>query len=477
MLVSLCTDHAFVSPGATGFVAVWMKGEEPVVLDAYAEVPGRGLTDSTLPQGRLVGKPPGMATLVGYETVATPGGFAGLARAIEQAGRLSWAQVVEPAIAHAEQGVEMTAAGEEYFRDLGDQVFGWHPESRRLLAQPHGRPVVAGDAVHLEGLADTLRQIAREGVQTLYGGALGRQISADVLANGGRLTLDDLRAYEVIAREAIRVPVGGWTVAVGPPPAVGGVTLAAMLLAMADPPIREWGPTERRRFVEAQRRVLTYRRDHLHGNDDGDAAFELLRSLGWERPSLPTSPSTVHASAVDTEGHACAITMSDGYGSGVIVPGTGFGLNNALGELELGGPTVSPTPGTRLASNMAPTIARHPDGSVLAIGSPGAARITTTLAQVLVQHLEQGLDLQQAVREPRLHLDVTGEQPVLMLEEGAVVMDLTDLVEHRGGYDMYFGSAQAALWRPGAGLSGTVDPRRDGFYVQGGGEDPEHGTL
>ena len=125
---------------------------------------------------------------------------------------------------------------------------------------------------------------------------------------------------------------------------------------------------------------------------------------GWD-PVANASSSTVHVSVVDERGMACAITASAGYGSGATIPGTGILLNNCLGEPELNRRGVHAlTPGTRLGSNMAPAVGRRADGAVLAIGSPGADRITTALLQVLGGYALGGLDLQAAVDEPRLHV-------------------------------------------------------------------------
>ncbi len=125
---------------------------------------------------------------------------------------------------------------------------------------------------------------------------------------------------------------------------------------------------------------------------------------GWD-PVAHASGSTVHVSVVDDNGMACATTASAGYGSGATIPGTGILMNNCLGEPELNRRGVHALrPGTRLGSNMAPSVGRHADGSVLAIGSPGADRITTALLQVLGGHALGGLDLQAAVDAPRLHV-------------------------------------------------------------------------
>ena len=176
-------------------------------------------------------------------------------------------------------------------------------------------------------------------------------------------------------------------------------------------------------------------------------------------------------SVVDDAGTACAVTASSGYGSGATVPGTGLWLNNCLGELELnrGGPLE---PGERLRSNMAPTVGRHDDGAALAIGSPGADRITTALLQVLVPFAHGAAGLQQAIDLPRLHvnhLDEHGPDGDVRVEaEEDVQLPALDLpVRRHHRHSMYFGGVGAALGGPGRALEAAGDPRRAGAVAVG----------
>lgn len=217
------------------------------------------------------------------------------------------------------------------------------------------------------------------------------------------------------------------------------------------------------RLVEVQRRVLEVRRDRLDVASDREAAaLDLLRGVGWQS-SGPAS--TAHVSVVDSHGTACAITASYGYGSGATVPGTGLWLNNCLGELELNRAPLRP--GERLRSNMAPTVGRRPDGAVLAIGTPGADRITTALLQVLASFSRGHATLQEAVDGPRLHvhhlaeddadgtLRVEAEDDLLLPELGLPVR-----LHHR--HSMYFGGVGVALRHPSGELDAAADPRRAG---------------
>ena len=190
---------------------------------------------------------------------------------------------------------------------------------------------------------------------------------------------------------------------------------------------------------------------------------DLLASVGeLGLGALRGSSSTVHISAVDDEGNACAITMSSGYGAGMAIPGTGILLNNALGEVELNRLGLhAVAPGTRLASNMAPTTGGTSDGRVLAIGSPGADRITTALMLVLGQGCLHDADLVDAIASPRLHLRML--DGAFRVEHEAD-SGIGDAVRRSGlpGHEypephMYFGGVGAAY----RGLDGTLQAAGD----------------
>jgi len=468
-VVSICTDTGIMSPGCGCFITIWPPGDEPVVIDGYSAMPGRGLE----------GIHPGEAThevvfdyggdtrqRVGYGTIATPGGFAGLAFASRQFGRLPWCSLLEPAIDWAERGFPLTGGAAEYLSCTHAAIYSWHPDSYRILHHQDGSPLNEGDIVRVPHLADTLRSIADD-VTSLYGGELGQRIAAGVRANGGLLGIEDLQAYQAVARTPVRARIGGWDVATNPPPAVGGSCLAAMLLML-----ERLGPGNDPaesvlHMVTAQRAVLGYRASHLDGAHQAlpDAVKRLLALADLADPTLLSAPSTNHVSAVDSDGLACAVTASAGYGSGVMVEGTGFWLNNSLGELDLltkglGGLA----PGSRLASNMAPAIARRRnDGAVVAIGSPGASRITTAIAQVLVNFASKNMNLLDAVNYPRLHVELAADPGTIAFEPGLPVVSMQGLNPRPfSGPSMYFGGVQAVFGSPRDGIQGIADARRGG---------------
>ena len=237
-----------------------------------------------------------------------------------------------------------------------------------------------------------------------------------------------------------------------------------MLQGFADAPVARWDHGSIDRLVRVQRAALSYRRDALDFADDVSAAVDELIDLAQTGALLRRnhSASTVHTSAVDSQGLGCAITSSAGYGSGEMPAGTGLWLNNCMGELELNrrGFDAGP-PGVRLPSNMAPGVARR-GRTVLAFGSPGADRITTALLQFLINHVQIGLPLGRANAAPRMHVEIGDDEVTLSVEEGLDLPDLGMAVVQYPAMSMYFGGVAAACFDAEGGLSAAADPRREG---------------
>ncbi|HET9945325.1 MAG TPA: gamma-glutamyltransferase, partial [Actinomycetes bacterium] len=397
---------------------------------------------------------------------------------------------VAPAAAAAREGFPLGTAAASYLAITGELLFAWDPETAALLLHPGGEPKLAGEMIVDPNLAAALDRIGDAGASDLYTGDLAGVLADDQQARGGLLTAADLAAYEPVTRDPLRLRAGSWDLATNAPPSIGGPVLTVMLGEL----VRR-GTVELADVLDIQQRVLGHRlRVHDFSRDLEKDGYDLLALV--ERHGLiglPTSGSTAHVSAVDAAGNACAITASSGYGSGATVPGTGLMLNNCLGEPELNRLGLHALePGTRLASNMSPTVGRAtgaPSGAgpVLAIGSPGADRITTALMQVLGRFCLEDLDLGEAIDRPRIHVTFRGDfadpsaaaadasdEAALSLDEPVPVVqiedddDLVDAVETAGleavvhpRRSMFFGGVAAAYRRDDGSLGAAADARRE----------------
>ena len=481
VLVTMVNEVGIVSLSSGGFVTMQPPdGSAPVTVDGWmdmpgrgarvpgrgrqedpAGVPGRGRHDDTATWDVVTDYGGGVTVTIGPGSVAAHGAVAGLEEAHRRWGSVPWTELVAPAIDVARGGFPLGSASRYYLRYVHDDIFGWDPASRAAVHDPrpgHGSVVTSG-AVVVPDLAASLELIATEGASALHTGDLARLIADDVTARGGLLGRDDLAAYRPVVRPALQARVGPWTLGTNPPPAVGGVCVAAMLRLLDGHPRSvvdgRWSDDDVEHLVRVQRAVLGHRLDVLDHSDDLEADAAALLRLVSERPGAllgHASGSTAHVSTTDSDGAACAVTVSSGYGSGMIAAGTGIWLNNCLGEQELNPAGLHGLPpGTRLLSNMAPTVGHHEDGAALAIGSPGADRISTAVAQVLAGFAAGGLGLQEAVDHARVHVHRAGRAD--------------EVVKREEEPSMYFGGVGATLLRHGADgfhVEAAADPRRDG---------------
>jgi gamma-glutamyltranspeptidase/glutathione hydrolase len=449
VLVSMVNEVGIVSLSSGGFVTVQPSGiGAAYTVDGWMDMPGRdgvvrgGTWDVATEYGG------GLDITIGPGSVAVHGALAAMGEAHRRNGRLPWSDIVRPAIDVARAGVRLSAASLFYLAFVHEDIFGWDPASRAALHDEDGALSTA--PVVLPDLVRSLELIAEQGPSVLHTGELARLVSADVVARGGLLGMADLAAYRPVVRPALVTQLDGWVLATAPPPSVGGGCLLAMLRLLDGRLTGAWDEPARAWLVRVQRAVLGHRLDVLDSSGDlaGDVRV-LLEMVDRDPVSILESGSTAHVSAADSDGLACAVTVSSGYGSGMIAQGTGIWLNNCLGEQELNPAGLyACAPGSRLLSNMAPTVGRHRDGSTLAIGSPGADRITTAIAQVLAGYLTGAMSLEEALCHPRVHVHRAGRAD----EEIKVETDLT----------MYFGGVGAAVAAPDGHLDAVADPRRSG---------------
>jgi len=474
VLTSMTTELGIVSPGAGGYITIWPPHAEPVVIDAYAEMPGRGRTGSSEIDARKISMAygGGMESIVGWGTIATPGAIKGFDMASRRYGTAPWAELFLPTIDLLRTGYVLSQASGYYLSYAHDVIYGWDGETFGDYHRDDGTPLREGDIVTNRRLADCFADIAREGSDLLYRGDLGAALVHACTERGGLITIHDLEEYAAVVRPPARIGLHHWDIATNAPPAVGGITLSALLLLLETRHIAGWSAHEVARYAAAQDAVFSFRRHELDGVGDrfagGDAILEMAQR--GDLVSIHRSPSTVHASAVDETGLACAITVSAGYGSGAVIPGTGFGLNNSLGEIELISEGLHALPaGQRLLSNMAPTVARSPDGATLAIGSPGADRITSAIATVLMNYVVCGMDIDDAVHHPRLHAEIFDGEPTLAVEPGVDVSEVTGLaIRELPELSMYFGGVQVAIALADGSFVGASDARRTGAVGVGG---------
>jgi len=457
VLASWAAEPLLTGPGAGGYMLVAGAGEEPTLLDFFVQAPGRGADP-----GRRSDLVPaevsfGDAVQEFYCGAASCGAYgnpAGLDAALARWGSQDRAGLAAPAAELARAGVALNNA-QAYVSEILEPILASTPESREVFA-PGGQALREGDVFRSPELADTIERFGADGAAPFYTGDLADAVVAWVGERGGQLTHADLAAYEPVAREPVRAAYRGRVVLTNPPPSAGGTLLA---LAMARLDERSEGAPSAVDIVAVMEEAQALRTpDFVAGLDEPGFADRLLAArLG----------STTHISVLDRDGRACAVTCTNGEGSGLVVPGTGIHVNNVMGEQDLNplGFFAFP-PGRRMPSMMAPTIVLAPGGEVeLVLGSAGSNRIRSAILQVIVGVVDHGLRAQEAVLAPRVHF----EDGTVYAEPGTDIEALRAtgrrLVTFRDR-NLFFGGAQAVERDRATGaLSGAGDPRRGGAAV------------
>lgn len=465
MLAAFAAEPLLTGLGAGGYMLVvpgegelWRGSREPVLLDFFVEVPGRGADHALRAELVPVDVSFGDAVQlfnVGAASVGTYGMAHGICTAAERFGRVPLTELAAPAAALARAGVPLNAQ-QAYVVEILEGIVTLTPEVAAVYA-PEGRVLREGERVAQPELADAIERLAAEGARPFYEGDVAAEVVALLAEQGGLLTAADLAAYETVAREPVRARYRGRDVLTNPPPSAGG-TLIALALGLLDRDAASPAPPSLEALVAAMDATQRERGEaFLAGLDEpGFAERFLAGRLG----------STTHVSVLDGAGGACSVTCSNGEGAGIVVPGTGIHLNNMLGEHDLNplGFHTFP-PGRRMPSMMAPTAVLRDGVPELVLGSAGSNRIRSAILQTIVAVLDHGMAAGEAVRAPRLHF----EDEIVYAEPGIDVAALEAAgraVAPFRGLNLFFGGVQAVERDPVSGVvSGGGDPRRGGAAV------------
>lgn len=470
-LAATVTEALMCSLGGSAFINIKLPGLEPELIDGADAMPrvpdavrqgrGRAWTQAEIPYGD------GIAVNVGHASVAVPGMLRALELAWQRHGSLPWAVLMEPAIAVARAGTTVGHTLGAWLGMAGKAIFHGQTESREAFFPDGSTPLQAGDFYKPPHLDQTLALIAAEGADVLYRGDLGRRFADEICAGGGFVTLEDLSAYRAELRRPIQLRSHGYRLALNPPPSIGGAMVGSMV-NLYDALWRPGMDEAERVLLVAQIQRTMFDLRHQEGSADWDdtrASGILEREWLLRFFHKTFAPNTMHLSVAGGDGSVVAITMSNGYGSGISITGTGIPTNNSLGEPELNpaGYYRIPT-GGRLVSNMSPTVVWDDSGMALAMGSPGASRITTTILQGWIRLGFEGMGFEDMVRAPRLHVEKIDGEFVLQYEPG---ID-TRLAEAHfplrafDGPDMYFGALNVAGVDHDGRLHALADQRRRG---------------
>jgi gamma-glutamyltranspeptidase / glutathione hydrolase len=479
-LTSFVCESPLTGFGAGGFMLIHERGgEDDVLLDFFVASPGRGDRErgaELVPVTVLFDGTPQVFN-IGAASCGVPGTAAGLWEALARRGSVPMAELVATPAALAREGVTVNR-GQAYLLELLEGVLTEYEESRALYA-PDGRLLEEGESFRFPELGDALERFGEEGPEPFYRGDIAAAVSEWVTERGGTLGVDDLAAYEAIAREPVRAFFRGREILSNPPPSAGGILIAFCLDLL-----ERAGAAGMEQLVAAMEEAQAARTERFHRGlyDDGFAAEflaeeNLTAAAGRMGAGIaPSGPgvdgpaerlgSTTHITAVDAEGGCASVTCSNGTGSGLVVPGTGVHVNNMLGEEDLNPLGFHLTPaGRRMPSMMAPTVVLRDGGLEMALGSGGSNRIRSAIVQAILRLVVDGLEAAEAVRAPRVHFEAGAVQAEPGVDESAL-----EALEQRGlqvarwtRLNWFFGGVHAVTRDPATGeVRGGGDPRRGG---------------
>ena len=410
--------------------------------------------------------------------VGVPGTVAGLYLAHSRLGSLPWEDLVQPAVELAREGIPITYSLQTGFERSASR-FRQYPASERKFIKADGSFYELGETWVQPDLAHTLELIRDNGADGFYRGENAERLASFMADIGGLITEEDLAAYAAREREPIRGTYRGYEIVSMPPPSSGGVGIVQMLNILEGFDLAEMGHNSAdylHVLTETMRRAYSDRAEHLGDPDfnesmpldrlmDKDYAADLRASIDMTRKSESSpelfaqayeSEETTHFSVVDADGNMISMTytLEFGYGSAIVVDGGGYLLNNELGDFnavpgvtdERGQIGTAPNlvaPEKRPLSSMSPTIVAQDGKPVFAIGSPGGKTIINTTMQVILNVIDHGFNIAQAIEAGRIHHQWLPD--VTSIESNSLSADTLESFQARGHQIRERGSQGAAM--------------------------------
>lgn len=439
-------------------------------------------------------------SLFSHNAVGVPGTVAGMEYALKKWGTMPLSKVIAPAITLADQGFIISDVLGDTLAEEAQNLGKW--DSTKAIFFKNGKPLKAGDRLVQKDLAASLRLISRQGSKAFYEGDIAKKISREMAKHGGIMTLQDLKNYRVVERKPIEGNYRGYQIATMPPPSSGGIHLVQMLNMLENYPIKDYGVNSAQgihTLAETMKLAYADRSEYLGDPDfvkipingliSKRYARDLVNSISptKARPSSDIKPGkpqgyesdqTTHYSLMDKAGNAVAVTytLNLNFGTGIVADGTGILLNNEMDDFSVkpgvpnafglvGGEANAVAAKKRPLSSMTPTIVLKNNQPWLVTGSPGGARIITTVLQTITNTIDHGMNPAEAIVTPRVHHQWLPDE--LRIEDG-ISPDTIKLLE-RQGYKV----AQKAPM----GRVQIIQADKSGFYGYSDPRNPDGKTL
>lgn len=484
--------------GGGGFAIIHTADGKDYALDFREMAPGAATRDMYLDdKGNVI---PGESTGT-YKAAGIPGTVAGMSAMLERFGTKTLSEVMATAIELAEKGYILSERQAGSMAAFRDKLYKF-PASRKYFLKPDGTAYKAGELFIQSDLAETLKRISAEGPKGFYEGKTAELIEADMKANGGLITLEDLKKYTVKWREPSTATYRGYKIVSMCPPSSGGAVVAEILNVMENADMRTlWAASPAQAIhimAEAMRQAYADRSEYMGDPDFVKVPVDELTSKEYAKkifdrinPSKATpsdnvrpgltplkeGTNTTHYSVVDKFGNAVSVTytINESWGSGASVEGAGFLLNNEMDDfsVKLGVPNVyglvggdanAVAPFKRPLSSMSPSIVSKDGKTILVVGSPGGARIITTVLQVIANVIDRRMSVNAAVSAPRYHMQWLPDELRIEPGNGLSPADIEALVGM--GYKLslqpFMGDVNVIMIDPDTGvITGSHDSRHE----------------
>lgn len=482
LLTSCVAEPVLASLGGGGFLLAQPDDQDPILYDFFAHTPSRRPIPEEMDFYPIIADF-GTAQQefhIGMGSIAVPGVVRGIFSIHRGLCSMPLSVIAEPALRLARTGVRINDF-QHYISTIVAPIIESSPGALSIHASPDlpDRIAPAGEVVLHEDFAGLLSTLIQEGEDLFYRGELARQLARDCQTHGSAIRLADLARYPIEIREPLSLNYRGALLHTNPAPSIGGTLIAftlALLEQLGIDSVPHLGSEHLIYLSHAMQVTQRLRRNHnIDSHLDAEVSNQILSAEYIEtyrkilREHAAFSRGTTQISVVDNQGNLASMTLSNGEGSGYVLPGTGIMLNNMLGEEDLNPSGFHQWPvNRRLASMMAPTLARLPNGDRVVTGSGGSNRIRSAILQVLINLIDFNLEVTEAVEAARIHL----EGDLLNLEEGIPQCTIEHLIgrfpEHHiwSEKNLFFGGAHTLVCGHDGSLHGTGDSRRGGVCIR-----------